>query len=288
MNKKLLISLLLIGVLAFGAGLGTMAWFTNSSSSANNVFQTGTLAISGPANKDISSTFDVGNIYPTWSDSKTITVKNTGSLPFKYRVSVSSTRDTLLYKGEDGLRIQIGDGPQMPLNQLVNYDLGVIAAGEQGLLNITFSLPATANNQYQALKDSFTFTFEATQVNAPWETNNPDPVDPEDPEDPADPIVISDETMIKDWNVRIERAGVSHNYNAFVSGRLVNVLKYDNDDEEISYPEGVEIEFTYVNGQGNNRTAKATTGADGKFNIKIDGVHQRNSNITPVGYEIVE
>lgn len=45
MRRKVLISLLLMGILALGMGIGTYAWFTSEASTSGNVFTAGTLKV---------------------------------------------------------------------------------------------------------------------------------------------------------------------------------------------------------------------------------------------------
>lgn len=168
MSKKALLSLLLIGVLAFGAGLGTYAWFTSQATSTDNVFETGTLKIG--TDGDVQQILNVGNIHPNWeSEVKTITVQNTGSLEFKYRMSVEALTNNLLYDGDTPLQVEVNNGGFVDINELGFVSLGNIAAGESATFTIQFKLPKEANNDYQNASADFTFVFDATQVqNTGW------------------------------------------------------------------------------------------------------------------------
>lgn len=90
MSKKALLSLLLIGVLAFGAGLGTYAWFTSTATSQNNEFEAGTIQL------DVNGASDAQNFEIDLKDNliqpsdvlttgeggySTITIRNKGNLP---------------------------------------------------------------------------------------------------------------------------------------------------------------------------------------------------------------
>lgn len=168
MSKKALLSLLLIGVLAFGAGLGTFAWFTSQATSTDNVFETGTLKIGD--NEAIQEILTVENIYPEWtSEAKTITVENTGSLKFKYRMSVEALTDNILYDGITPLQVKVNESAFVDIDELGYVDLGEIEAGASGTFTIQFMLPKEANNDYQDKDANFTFVFDATQVqNTGW------------------------------------------------------------------------------------------------------------------------
>ncbi|HHW48942.1 MAG TPA: hypothetical protein GXX14_10045 [Clostridiaceae bacterium] len=87
MKMRFIISLILVGVLAFGAGLGTLAWFTSQSTN-DNVFQTGTLIIGASNPGSNTGVFNDILWYPGREETKTITVVNHGNLPFKYRLKL--------------------------------------------------------------------------------------------------------------------------------------------------------------------------------------------------------
>ncbi|MTI69373.1 MAG: hypothetical protein FH751_03825 [Firmicutes bacterium] len=164
MKKKVLLSVLLVGLLAFGAGMGTFAWFTDTATSNDNVFETGTLTIDDPG--ELTAQMTVDNIYPGWtSDEKEITVTNSGSIDFKYRISVEALTDNILYDGATPLQVKINDGAYVNINELGNVELGEItAADDTGTFNIQFKLPEAANNDYQNQSATFTFAFDATQT----------------------------------------------------------------------------------------------------------------------------
>lgn len=171
MSKKAILSLVLIGLLAFGAGLGSYAWFTSQATSTGNVFETGTLEIGGDDGvvQQLTSEMSVDNIYPSWTSGvKTINVENTGSLEFKYRMSVEALAENLLYDGATPLQVSVNGGAFTDIDELGYVELGNIAANSTGTFTIEFMLPQEANNDYQGATAAFAFVFDATQVNAPW------------------------------------------------------------------------------------------------------------------------
>lgn len=174
MKKRAILALALAAMLAFGAGVGTMAWFTSTATSDRNVFQTGTLTINGPGrNQVVENVVDITNIYPGWEGHSTINVRNTGSLAFKYKVSVQSRENSLLYNGLHKLQVKVNDSEFMPINEFNDIPLGIIANGGEKEITFEFNLPTTAGNEYQNLMDRFDFVFEATQLenNEPgWKT----------------------------------------------------------------------------------------------------------------------
>lgn len=179
MNKRILMSvLLIIGLLAIGSAFGTYAWFTSQATSTDNIFKTGTLNITGPG--QITGNLSVENIFPSWTTSKTVTVTNSGTIPFKYKVRVLPLEGNLLYDGPSPLQVKIGkvvDGVNttikdfVSVNKLGTVDLGSIDTTNpqenSAQLTFEFKLPSEADNAYQNITGNFTFTFDATQIEAP-------------------------------------------------------------------------------------------------------------------------
>jgi predicted ribosomally synthesized peptide with SipW-like signal peptide len=165
MKRNIIISLVLIGLLAFGIGFGTFAYFTSQATSTDNTFTAGTLIIDSPGT--LTAELAVGNIYPGWTTNKTITIHNSGSLDFKYRISVQPNTGNMLYDGATPLQVSINGGAFTNINALGYVELGTIAAGADGQFTIAFKLPEAANNSYQGASGTFTFVFDATQTTNP-------------------------------------------------------------------------------------------------------------------------
>lgn len=168
MSKRAIISFLIIGIVAIGSVFGTYAWFTSQATSIGNTFTTGTLSITGPG--QITANLDVGNIYPSWTVSKTITVTNNGTLPFKYKFNIVPLTGNLLYDGPTPLQIKINTGNFVNVNQLDTVELGVLQPkdqqGDSAQITFEFKLPSEANNAYQGATGDFTFLFDAVQNEA--------------------------------------------------------------------------------------------------------------------------
>ena len=77
LNKKMLLSLLVIGVVSVTAGAGTWAYFSDTETSEGNTFTTGTLDI------EIPNTFEFGDVAPGDVETETITIENKGSIAAK-------------------------------------------------------------------------------------------------------------------------------------------------------------------------------------------------------------
>ncbi len=169
MNKKLIISLVMIGIMAFGAGLGSYAWFTSTATSSDNLFETGTLVIA--VGSPMFATGDFKNIYPSWnSGEKTYEVKNDGTLPLKYRMRVEGTAGDLLFGGPTPLQVSINGGAYVDVDAAGTVTINSnLSAGATDNLKLQFRLPEAADNSYQQKSTSLTFVFEATQTdNTGW------------------------------------------------------------------------------------------------------------------------
>lgn len=177
MKKRMILALMLIGLLAFGAGLGTYAWFTSQATSTDNVFQTGTLKIENPGDGIFASgILEVDNIYPSWTGSKDIIITNSGSLDFIFRLNnitlkASTDNAGMLFNGEHGLEISFDGEEWFKAKEVLNYEFGEITT-EEGTEKITvhYRLPEEAGNNYQGIAATLEFNFFATQVNnTDWE-----------------------------------------------------------------------------------------------------------------------
>ncbi|HYF75352.1 MAG TPA: TasA family protein [Candidatus Nitrosocosmicus sp.] len=96
MNKKVILSLVMVCVLAFGAGLGTFAWFTSTAVSSNNIFDAGTLKLGIEGNYAL----DLGTVGRKLAPGDTtnpviVTIENTGDLDLGWfgRFDISSATD---------------------------------------------------------------------------------------------------------------------------------------------------------------------------------------------------
>lgn len=100
MKKRLVLTLMLIGLLAFGAGLGTYAWFTSTATSTDNVFETGTLNLDVNNNNGEPFALNLGtinNMQPgDLTDEVSVNIKNDGSLDLVWFGKIILLGDTKL------------------------------------------------------------------------------------------------------------------------------------------------------------------------------------------------
>lgn len=92
MKKRMILALMLIGVLAIGAGLGTYAWFTTKAVSKDNQLNVGTFMFEGVDENyelDLGKIFEDNLAYPKTileARPKFIHFKNGGTLPMHLQV----------------------------------------------------------------------------------------------------------------------------------------------------------------------------------------------------------
>ena len=148
--KKVLMSLLTIGILAAVVGSGTWAYFSSSASSVGNTIKTGKLSLeleNGGPGRYNDITFNVQNAMPGDTEVliKQLDVKNKGNIPGKLTATVTHASDS---KGLGKyLTIKVG-------NQVVYHDgspvVGIIQTDE---------LNGYLWNDYQIIP-GITYTFE--------------------------------------------------------------------------------------------------------------------------------
>lgn len=166
MKKKLVLSIVLVGLLAFGAGLGTFAWFTSTDSSDGNVFATGTLELT--ATEDGAGKLEFDNAQPGDSVERTLTIDNAGSLALRYKLipTLTATDSEL----EDDLVLIIMNGTTQIFNDtldqlLAEYEINPnMLSGGSETLTFTLILPTTAGNDCQGKSATVNFEFRATQT----------------------------------------------------------------------------------------------------------------------------
>jgi len=183
MYRRILLSLLAIGVLASLMGLGGLSLFTASTDNDGNAFTTGSVDIStNPANAFLT----MSSMAPGDSVTAQLTVSNTGTLELRYAVTTSATntdslnlRDALtLTIKELGTNCTTFDGTQLYTGTLASGAIGNPAQGGQagdrtlaasGSENLCFrvTLPSGATGP-EGASTTATFTFQAEQTK-----NNP-------------------------------------------------------------------------------------------------------------------
>jgi len=93
MDKKILVSMILVGLVAALAGAGLYAYFSDTEKSTGNTFTAGTLNLKVGDQDPTTWKITVSNMYPGQTGSTSVVVANTGSLNGKLSISFSSLVD---------------------------------------------------------------------------------------------------------------------------------------------------------------------------------------------------
>lgn len=152
MKKKILGSMLMISLVAALVGGATFAYFSDSATNSNNSFAAGTLLIDDAA-LSVSGAWDVTNAYPGMSATKTFTVKNAGSLPFKFTYSMAGTGALFGGDNPSTLTVTDEDGDDQ------------LAPNESAVITAKFAMPDVAGNEYQNAAGTAVLTVNASQIN---------------------------------------------------------------------------------------------------------------------------
>jgi hypothetical protein len=158
-----------IGLLAVAAlAGGTSASFTATTVSPSNLLGTATLSLTNdkPNEGDLVS---VSNLVPGDTVTRTVTITNTGTVGFTYTASATNVNTSVLWTDTaKGLQVEAKRGATSlyggALKNLAIPASATIAPAAADTLTFVFSLPATADNSFQGLSQTFTVTYTATQL----------------------------------------------------------------------------------------------------------------------------
>ena len=171
LNIKVAIASLLVALaVAIPAIGGTQADFTAVTTNPGNAFDTAVLTMTSdyPASAFVS----ISDLIPGDSATRSVTVENTGSVPYTYMITASSEGGpaSLLWSDLiDGLQVTVsGDAGQIysgPVSGLAAAASGtVVSASGTEVLTYVFSLPGSAGNAFQGLSQGIGITYDATQL----------------------------------------------------------------------------------------------------------------------------
>ena len=168
--KMVLVSLVLAVAVAIPSIGGTFADFTASTSNPGNAFQTATLTMT--TDHPAADFVQISDMIPGDQATRTVTVSNTGSVPFTYAVTSSSEGGpaTLMWTDNvDGLRVELSNDGGVLYDGLVkslsSIATGVeVEAGGTEVLTYVFSLPSSAGNSFQGLSQGVGISYDATQL----------------------------------------------------------------------------------------------------------------------------
>jgi predicted ribosomally synthesized peptide with SipW-like signal peptide len=183
-RRGLIVLLLTFSLASLGAGLFSLALFTDTSASSGS-FTAGTIDV----NTNPATLFTVANLMPGDSGSATLTVANAGTAQLRYSMDSASTNaDAKGLRSVLTMTVTAGTcpGAGAPLSSgalwtsaAVHTKFGDVTAGSQAgdrVLNagasedlcFAWSLPIGTGDAYQGATTTATFTFSAEQT-----ANNP-------------------------------------------------------------------------------------------------------------------
>ena len=198
LNKKMLLSLLVIGVVSVSAGAGTWAYFSDTETSEGNSFTAGTLdlVLTDATNDGTDSetlTWVAGNMAPGEDGSATMTVTNVGTLAGNLDISsivvtnapgtTPESEDTSVSEnGELGANLNVdmffdtnNDGVKDATETTIYSGVldGIAAAynldesigfGASTYITINYDLPTATGNDVQGDTVSLEFVVELDQI----------------------------------------------------------------------------------------------------------------------------
>lgn len=178
-RRGLLAVLLGLTVLTLGAGVFSLAIFTDSAASSGS-FASGTIDITSSP----TVVFTVSNMLPGDSNTQALTIANAGTAQFRYALTTVATNtlgsalqltvktlgtDCATFDGTSVLAATTLDGAVIG-NSAQGPQAGdrVLNAASNEVLCFRVSLPSGTGNALQGQASAVTFTFDAEQV-----ANNP-------------------------------------------------------------------------------------------------------------------
>lgn len=142
-NKKIILSILIIGCIATVAGAGTWAYFDDTQSVYTNTVNTGTVdLIPGSSGLDA---FTISNIVPGQSNSaaKTVSVKNNGNVDARLYAKITTSGPYI-----PELSVKLADTPMTYTGQII--ELGTLPAGQEKSIVIGYDyIDSNGDQNYQ-------------------------------------------------------------------------------------------------------------------------------------------
>lgn len=141
MNKKILLSLLIIGMIVSVASAGTWAYFSDTETSTSNTLTAGSLILDMPTTMTITDTADK-YIVPGEEGSGSITMKNSGTVAGDLYVKINPTTSELLPYID--LTATVGSTRVGLDDQYVK--VADLAAGQSATLSVGYSMDKDQTN----------------------------------------------------------------------------------------------------------------------------------------------
>lgn len=145
LKKQFAVTLASVGLGAALIGGGTFALFTSEAQNTGNTFAAGSVEVSLDK-PDGTLYFDVKDIAPGDTGSRTVTVRNGGTLQLRY--DLATTLGGELGQGANPLTITIKDASGNVIVPGTDNNR-VLDAGQSEVLTVSYELPLAAGNEYQ-------------------------------------------------------------------------------------------------------------------------------------------
>lgn len=180
--KKILLSLLVVGVVGFTAVKATGAFFTDTKNSTNNTFTAGTLSVN-VLDQNQDSAFASENLKSNWQPGEEVLVnfdvKNTGTVPVFVRGFAAGTWNLPALTAQDKVKVtKVERWNGSAWETLMVNPVGLfyyspdgtdsslfsVNAGDRAQLQLTVKLDETAGNDFQAGVFTSTIHVDARQT----------------------------------------------------------------------------------------------------------------------------
>ncbi len=138
------------------------AYFTGQAQVADSVVRAGAVSVSA---EPTSAALSIDALAPGGTQSRTLAVRNTGSLPADFVVTAAKKAGITEFYNALTCRVTKGESVlfEGPLTALRTAPVA-LAPGEQGVLRFTLGLPATAGNELAEDYVRLTLYIDAEQV----------------------------------------------------------------------------------------------------------------------------
>ncbi|WP_181686285.1 TasA family protein [Halorhabdus salina] len=170
-RRRILAGVLVIGLAAAAAGVGTFALFSDEATSPDNTINAGTLNLD-----PVDGNFTVDNIYPTQSTTQNITTsyQESGDIGSNLNVSISTADPSNAFSDQldvdsavlkvDGSTVEtLADSGTLSDLEGTHSGLTTLNGGEDIALEVTFTLGEDTSNTFQGDSLDITVSFNATQ-----------------------------------------------------------------------------------------------------------------------------
>jgi predicted ribosomally synthesized peptide with SipW-like signal peptide len=185
MDKKILVSMMLVGLVAALAGAGLHAYFSDTETSTGNTFTAGTLNLKVGDTDPTTWKITISGLKPGDSGSRSVTVTNTGTLDGKLSISFINLVDNENGLTEPEVKLDDDDssgelaenlnliitidsttiynGPASGITSasLSNYPLN---AGQSATFTVAYSIDSNVGNIIQSDIAGFDIVFSLVQA----------------------------------------------------------------------------------------------------------------------------